>query len=112
MLLRLSASAQDWGRVVFALETLDATILAGTVRSLLAASPRPSGAGSVALAFTPQQAGALQRVGGALGMSLLATPVAADLGPGWVSAAAERAEAVAAAEVAVRAHQRVQAQTA
>jgi len=109
LMLRLSASAQDWGRVVFALETLDSAILAGTIRSLLAAPPRPSGAGSVALAFTPQQAGALQKVGGALGMSLLATPVMGEPGPGWSSAAAERAEAVAAAEVAIREHQRARA---
>ena len=107
MLLRLSCPPTDWTRLGFALEAEGSPTLAGIVRAMLATAPRSDEATPIALAFTPQQAGAVQRVAAGLGLELPATPVAADPDPaGWAAGPAERAEAVAAAEAIVRAHQR------
>ena len=110
MLLRLACPPTDWVRLASALDALVSLTLAGVVRTLLAAAPRSAGTEPVALAFTPQQAGALQRVATALGLDLPAAPIAE--GPdsaGWVTAPAERAAAVAAAETILRAHRRQRA---
>ncbi len=110
MLLRLACPPTDWSRLATALEALDSPALAGTVRAMLVEAPRSDQAAPVALAFTPQQAGALQRVAAALGLDLPATPIAADAdAAGWTTAPAERAAAVAAAEAILRAHQRQRA---
>ena len=106
MLLRLTLPAADWVRLAAALEAADSLILAGVVRAVLASSPAPM-VDALPLHFTPAQTGELQRIAAGLGFSLLATPVAeAPDAAGWVSAAAERAEAVAAAVAIVGAHQR------
>jgi len=78
MLLRLTCSAADWGRLVAELEADGSSILAGIVRSLLTTAVSATPAGErVALAFTPAQAGALQRVAAGFGLELPATPVPA-----------------------------------
>ena len=107
MLLRLTLPAADWVRLAAALEAADSLILAGVVRAVLASSLPTTTIQAVSLLFTPAQTGELQRTATTLGLSLLATPVAEapDAG-GWVTSAAERAEAVAAADAIVRAHQR------
>ena len=110
MLLRISCPPADWTRLAAALEAADSPILAGIVRAMLAAAPRSDVAAPVALAFTPQQAGAAQQAAATIGLDLPATPVAADPDPaGWAAASAERAEAVAAAGAIVRAHRRQRA---
>ena len=76
-MLHLIASPTDWSRVAFALELLDSTNLAGTISSRLATVARKSGTESVALAFPPLQASALQRVGQALGVNLAAASAVA-----------------------------------
>ena len=107
MLLRLSCPPADWTRLAAALEAADSPILAGIVRAMLAAAPRSDVAAPVALAFTPQQAGAVQQAATSLGLDLPATPVAEVPDPaGWVAAPAERAEAVAAAEALLRIRRR------
>jgi len=107
MLLRLAAPHTDWTRLTSALEAVDSPVLANVVRTLLAAAPPPTATDPVALSFTPQQAGSLQRIGAALGLSLPATPIAADAhGTEWVTSPAERAAAIAAAETIIGAHQR------
>ena len=106
MLLRLSCPPVAWNRLVAAVEAADSPTLAGVVRAMLAAAPR-SGTAPVALALTPEQAGAVQRVAAGLGLDLPARPVSAEPSPsGWATVPAERAEGVAAAEAIVRAHQR------
>src|SRR5688572_3974531 len=107
MLLRLTLPAVEWVRLAAAIEAAGSLVLAGVVRAVLAASlPTPT-IEAVPLLFTPAQTGELQRIAAALDLSLLATPVAEapDAG-GWVTSAAERAEAIAAADAIVRAHQR------
>ena len=107
MLLRLAASPADWDRLAAAVETIGSPTLANFVRAGLAFAPRAVSSEPVALDFTPAQAGALQQVGAALGLTLLARPVMeAPAAAGWVALEVERAEAVAAAEAIVRAHQR------
>ena len=107
MLLRLACPAADWLRLAAALEAAGSPILAAVVRAVLAAAPRPTATAPVALAFTPAQVGELQRVGLGLGLNLLATPVVMGPDPaGWVTSLAERAEAVAAAEVILRTRRR------
>jgi hypothetical protein len=107
MLLRLAAPSADWVRLASALDAADSPILAGVVRAMLASSPPAAGIDAVPLLFTPAQAGELQRVAAGLGLSLPATPVIdAPDAAGWVTSAAERAEAVAAADAIIRAHQR------
>jgi len=107
MLLRLSCSPTDWRRLAAALDAADSPILAGTVRALLAAAPRTDEAAPVPLAFTPQQAGELQRVAAGFGLALPATPVADERYlAGSATTPAERAEAVAAAAALLRPGQR------
>ena len=107
MLLRLTCSRSDWTGLAALLEAVASPILAGVVRELVAAAPERDAAEAVALNFTPEQAGKLQQVAAALGLSLPATPVFAEPElAGWTAAAAERSEAVAAAAAIVRAHQR------
>lgn len=107
MLLRLAAQPTDWVRLAAALEAVDSFVLANVVRTLLAAAASPTATEAVALAFTPEQAGALQRIGAAIGLSLPATPVAAEPDRAkWVTSAAERAAAVAVADAIIGAHQR------
>ena len=107
MLLRLACPPADWVRLAAALETADSPILANVVRTVLAAAPPAAPTEPVALAFTPAQAGELQRAAAGLGLSLPATPIAEGLdAAGWAAPAAERAAAVAAAEEIVRAHGR------
>ena len=106
MLLRLSCPPVAWNRLVAALEAADSPTLAGIVRAMLVAAPR-SGAAPVALDFTPEQAGAVQRVAAGLGLDLPATPVPADPDPaGWAAVPTERAAGGAAAKAIERAHQR------
>ncbi len=109
MLLRLTAAVSDWGRLVAELEAEGSSILAGIVRSMLTTAVSVAPAGErVALAFTPAQAGALQRVGAGFGLELPATPVLAQQDEtGWATSQAERAEAVAAAVTIIRTHQRL-----
>ena len=110
MLLRLTCSRSDWTGFAALLKAVDSPILAGVVRELVAAAPERGAAEAVALNFTPEQAGKLQQVAAALGLSLPARPVFAEPDPaGWTAATAERAEAVAAAAAIVRAHQRQRA---
>lgn len=108
MLLRLACPADDWVRLTAALDAADSPILANIVRSMLASAPPAAATDRVPLAFTPAQAGALQRVGAGIGLSLPATPIfdEAETG-GWVAPAAERAAAVATADAIVRAHKRL-----
>ena len=107
MLLRLTCSLADWARLAATLETTGSPILANVVRAGLAFGRRSVTGEAMALDFTPQQAGAVQLAAADLGLSLPATPIAEQSGAlGWVTSAAERAEAVAAAEAIVRAHQR------
>ena len=107
MLLRLACPPSDWTRLAAALDAADSPILARVVRTMLAAASRPRAAEDAALIFTVEQAGELQRVAASLGLSLPATPVVDRPDPpGWATAPAERAAAVAAAEAIVRAHQR------
>ena len=106
MLLRLACPSSNWVSLAAALDAADSPILAGVVHALLAAAPRSSATEAVALAFTPEQAGELQRVAATLDLSLPARPVFGEPDPAGRAAPAERAAAVAAAEAIVRAHQR------
>ena len=109
MLLRLSISVADWVRIVAALEAAELTILAGVVRTLLATEASSATAGErVPLEFTPAQAAALQQIAAGLALDLPATPILSGPGQGtWITAPAERAEAVAAAVSILRTHQRL-----
>ncbi|MDP9358625.1 MAG: hypothetical protein M3Q71_21240 [Chloroflexota bacterium] len=108
MLLRLACPAADWTRLAAALDEADSPILANVVRSLLASAPGTAATDHVPLAFTPAQAGALQRVGASIGLSLPATPIFDEAeAAGWVAPAAQRAAAVATADAIVRAHKRL-----
>jgi hypothetical protein len=110
VLLRLCCPVDDWTRLGSAIEAAGAATLAGILRAVLAAAPRSGGTAPVpvALAFTPQQAAALQQAAAGLGLDLPATPVAREPSPaGMVTTPAERAEAAAAAAAIVRGHQRL-----
>jgi hypothetical protein len=107
MLLRVTLTPVDWTRLANTLETTGSQVLAQAIRHLLDAARPVTSTEPIALAFPPQQTAELQRFGATLDLSLLATPVP-DEGPSgaWVTSAAERAIAVAAAEAIVRTHQR------
>ena len=108
MLLRLACPPDDWIRLAAALDAAGSPILANVVRYLLVSASPAAATDRVPLAFTPAQAGALQRVAASINLSLPATPIFDQPDPvGWVTSAAERAAAVATADAIVRGHKRL-----
>lgn len=106
MLLRISFPVTDWIRLASGLEAAGSPVLAGTVRTMVSVAT-PTTSDVVALQFTPEQAGGLQKTAASLGLRVLVTPVAAELAAdGWTATLAERAEAVAAADALLRSHHR------
>ncbi len=106
MLLRISLPATDWIRLASGLEAAGSPVLAGIVRTMVGAVA-PATSDVLALQFTPEQAGGLQKTAAALGLRVPVTPVAPEPeSDGWTATLAERAEAVAAADALLRSHQR------